>query len=364
MQTLIQFITNPELEVKVQAALERLTPVGGHLGALNALCSKLALIQNSVAPTFHQPSLVVFAADHGMAVEGLPLVDGLSTHAHALRMLTGDSAARAMARAVGLSFRLVDCGIAEPLPKHPRLLSRKIAHGTRNVCLGAAMSLDQTQAALRVGMEVSDRLRGNVLACAGLGQGAYESAALILSRLSQLPVRNFLVSGPNMPQELLTQTLPSLHNALNRHRAAILPIDVLATLGGFEIAVMAGAMMVAASKRHLILADGLPAYAALLVASRIAPAVLDYALLCRSHTHRGLEEAQELLQCPAIPNPGLECTLDGAGAAAAWPTIQVCMGLLGQVNLERNDSNDSGAQDSGFVNSAPLGVTSRSAAEH
>ena len=91
---------------------------------------------------------------------------------------------------------MVDCGVAERLAPHERLLMRKIAHGTRNARVGAAMSLDQAQAAIRAGMEIGDSLPGNVLACAGIGVGAHESAALVLSRLADAPVRELLIVRP------------------------------------------------------------------------------------------------------------------------------------------------------------------------
>ena len=166
---------------------------------------------------------------------------------------------------------------------------RKIAHGTRNARVGAAMSVDQAQAAIRAGMEIGDTLRGNLLACAGIGVGSHESAALVLSRLAGAPVRELLVSGPDMDPDALAHLLVITQAAQGRHRDVTDPVEVLAAFGGFEIAMMVGVMLVAASKRHLIMVDGMPACAALMVASRIAAPVTDYCVFCRSHGHRGLD---------------------------------------------------------------------------
>ena len=100
------------------------------------------------------------------------------------------------------------------------------------------MSVDQAHAGVRVGMEIADNLPGNVLACAAMGQGSPECAALLLSRLSDQPVRDFVVSGPTMRQDDLIHLLDVLHGAQARHRDAKDPMDVLAAFGGHEIAVM------------------------------------------------------------------------------------------------------------------------------
>jgi len=135
------------------------------------------------------------------------------------------------------------------------------------------MSLEQAHAGVRVGMEIADNLPGNVLACAGMGQGSAESAALVLARLSECPVRDFVVSGPDMRQDELAHLLIMLQSAQGRHKDVTDPMEVLAAFGGFETAVMVGAMLVAASKRSLIMVDGITACAALKIAARIAAPV-------------------------------------------------------------------------------------------
>jgi nicotinate-nucleotide--dimethylbenzimidazole phosphoribosyltransferase len=225
---------------------------------------------------------------------------------------------------------VVDCGIAEPVAPHARLLARKIAHGTRSSRAAMAMSLDQAHAAIRAGMEIADSLPGNAIACAGIGVGSHESAALVLSRLSDTPLREFLVSGPNMAAEDLNHLVNVLSGAQGRHKDAADPVEVLASFGGFEMAMMVGVMLVAGSKRNLVIADGMSACAALMVASRIAPAVTDYCVYCRSHSHSGLDRALSLFQATALLELGMEST-DGTGATLAWPLVRSAAALLTEV---------------------------------
>jgi len=301
------------------------------LGELEPLAVRLGLMMNTLKPRLREPQVVVFAADHGLAVERLPGAPVESTEEQVRQLLAGQWPLAVLAQAEQVDLRVVDCGIATDLGAdvagHERLLRRKIAHGTRNARVGAAMSVDQVHAAMRAGMEIGDALRGNVMICAGLGSGGNESAALVLSRLVDVPVRDLAGDARHATAEQLAHLAAVLHGAQARHRAVVDPVEVLAAFGGFEMAVMVGAMLVAASKRHLLLIDGLPACAALMVASRIAAPVTDYCILCRSHSHPGLTRALALFRASALLELGLECA-DGTGAALAWPMVRAASALL------------------------------------
>ena len=213
---------------------------------------------------------------------------------------------------------------------HDRLLMRKIAHGTRNARVGVAMTTEQAHAAIRAGMEIGDKLRGNLTICAGIGVGSHESAALVLARLSDSPIRDLIMSGPAMSADQLAHLMVIVQGAQGRHRDVADPVEVLAAVGGFEMAVMVGVMLMAASKRHLLMIDGMPACAALLLATRIAQPVIDYCVFCRSHGHRGLDQALNLFRASALLELGLE-SMDGTGAALAWPLVRSAAALLTEV---------------------------------
>lgn len=344
-QSLISPTANAELERALRERVDRRAAIGGGLGELEPLAVRLGLVQNTLTPRFRDPALLLFAADHGIAVDGISLLHGRSTREQALLALQYRLPVVVFARQQGLQVTVVDCGVAEPLLPHPRLLARKIAHGTRNSRIGSAMSLEQAHAGVRVGMEIADHLSGNVLACAGLGQGSEESAALLLSRLADSPLHDFIVSGPDMRQDRLAQLLLILQGAQARHRELHEPMEVLAGLGGFEIAVMVGAMLVAASKRQLIIVDGMAACAALKLASLIAAPVTDYAVFCRSHGHRGLDEALALFHASALLELGME-SVDGTGAALAWPLIRSAAALLTDLHEVADQPSGSGDIDS------------------
>ncbi len=332
----------------------------GGLGELQPLAIRLGLIQNTLTPRFETPQLTIFASDHGLAVDDIVEAGRPSTARIAHRILSSQLPISAFARIQGLELSVVDCGIAEAVPPHTHLLARKIAHGTRNARLSAAMSLDQTHAAIRAGMEIADSMIGNALACAGVGVGSHQSAALILARLSGVALSDLLTSGADMPEEELAHLLVVLQAAQMRHRAVTDPVEVLAAFGGFEMAMMVGVMLVAGSKRHLILIDGVPACAALAVAARIAPAVTDYCLFTRSHGHRGLDHALGIFDASALLELGMEC-VDGTGATLAWPLVRSAAALLSDI-AEGTEARPSAFGSPGGAASAPSPLAPRSGA--
>lgn len=325
--SIIPETTNPLLQKALEARLQQHVATTGSLGILGPLALRLGLALHSARPMLHDPQLLVCVADHGIAVDGIHVPAGGQTEDRVRQLLHGQAPLTSLAHQMGLSMTVIDCGVSSRLPAHDRMLQRKIAHGTRNSRIGPAMSLENAHAAMRAGMEIGDSLPGNVVACAGLGVGAHESAALVLSRLCDLRLRDLLTSGPKMNPELLTHLLGLLQAVQQRHREVRDPVEVMAAFGGFEMAVMVGVMLVAASKRQVVLVDGMAACAALLVASRIAPAVTDYAVFCRSTPHQGLDAAFSAFEAGALLEMGLD-TLDGTGACLGWPMLRAAAAIL------------------------------------
>jgi nicotinate-nucleotide--dimethylbenzimidazole phosphoribosyltransferase len=329
-RSLVTSTSNPALEKALRAKLQRRHEIGGSLGELEPLAVRLGLMQNTLKPRFNQPQLLVFAADHGLAVDGIEGPLRRKTSETVQQLLHNQLPLTVFARAQGLEVTVVDCGLAENLPVHESLMMRKIAHATRNARVTPAMSLEQAHAGMRAGMEIGDKLRGNVTVLAGIGVGAHESAALVLSRMTNSPVRDLVVPGPHINNDLLAHLMLVVQGAQGRHREVTDPIEVLAAFGGFEVAVMVGVMLMAASKRHLLMIDGLPACAALMLAARIAQPVTDYCVFCRSHNHRGLDQALNLFRASALLELGMEST-DGTGATLAWPLVRSAAALLTEV---------------------------------
>lgn len=327
MSRLIARTHDPVLEARLRASLAPESGPSGAFGPLEPLAIRLGLILGSAEPRLRKPQLQLFAGDHGLVVDGIAPAEEPTTATQVQGLLGGRSPLPGVARIFGLAMTVVDAGVADRLPPLTGLVTRKIAHGTRNARAGAAMTPVQTQAAIRAGMEIADAAPGNVIACAGLGVGGDVAASLVVSRLSDVPARVFLDRGDEMPAEHLAHLEMVCQGAQGRHRDVHDPIDTLAAFGGFETAMMTGLVLAAARRRCAVLLDGFAACAALHVARRVDPAVTDYVVLARSRSHAGLAKAHALLDVPCLPDSGLE-TLDGTAAVLGWPLLHAASLLL------------------------------------
>jgi len=326
-KVLIPPIANASLERELRARLRHVGDPSAPLDPVERIAVQVGLIQNRLEPNFSVPRLVIFAADHGLAVDNIAGDETRSTAAIVDCLVTEQLPLAALARVQGLSLMVVDSGIAESVDPHEHLHARKIAHGTRNARIGKAMSIEQAQAAIRAGIEIGESLDGNAVACAAIGVGSGESAALVLSALSKVPVWEFLDAVPSMPEGLLDRTVLVLESARQRHIELTDPIDLLAALGGFEVAMMMGLMLSAAARRFVIIPDGLPASAALMAASAVAPAVVDYCVHARSNHLRGLDRALSLFEASVGAEAGMDA-MDGTGATLTWPLVKTAASLL------------------------------------
>lgn len=318
------------LEARLRHKIDHKTKPLGALGRLEDLALQLGLIQRSDTITLREPQMVVFAADHGIAAEGVSAYPQAVTVQMVGNMLAGGAAVNVFARQHGFALRVVDAGVAAELAPHPQLLQRKMALGTRNSLHEAAMTAAQARAAVQAGMDTVNQLPGNVVAFGEMGIANTSAAALLFARLAGVGIDEATGRGTGLDDAQLAHKRRVLADVLARHADATQPLDALAALGGFEIAMMAGAMLQAASGRRVVLVDGFIAGAAALVARALVPAVRDYMVFC----HRGDEHGHRLLLTHLQASPLLDLGLrlgEGTGALLAWPLLQSAAGFLGEM---------------------------------
>ena len=328
----IESTADPALSAQLRHKIDHKTKPLGALGLLEGLALQLGLIQRSESPSLHAPQIVVFAADHGIAAEGVSAYPQAVTVQMVGNMLAGGAAINVFARQHGFALQVVDAGVAADLPAHPQLLNRKIGHGTRNLSIEPAMSQCEAETALAAGMRVVSALPGNVIAFGDMGIANTSSAALLLARLTGAGIEEATGRGTGLDDLQLLHKQAVLARALNRHPATR-PLDVigeLAALGGFEIGMMAGAMLQAASERRVVLVDGFIAGASALMALALAPQVRGYLVFC----HRSAESGHRLLLAYLDARPLLELELrlgEGTGALLAWPLVLAAANFLDEM---------------------------------
>lgn len=337
---------DPTADIHLDHALRgRITPEGysSHaLGRMESLVLQLGRIQHAPSSpldvlAYESPQMLVFAADHGIADEGVSAFPQAVTSQRVTQILNGRAPVNALARLHGFDLTVIDAGLANPLalPDSDQaqvpLLLRKIGYGTRNMVLSPAMSLAQAVAALHAGMDVVRHLPGNVVALGDVGVGNTSCAALLLSRLCGVPLADACgrdhEQDDGLPDNQRRHKLEKLFEAATRHRKAVSPLTALAAMGGFEIAMMAGAMVQAASERRIVLVDGFVAGASALVARSLRPAVADYLV----YSHRSAEPGHRLLLIHLQAQPLMDMELrvgQGIGTLLAWPLLLAARDLL------------------------------------
>ncbi|QCB46770.1 nicotinate-nucleotide--dimethylbenzimidazole phosphoribosyltransferase [Hydrogenophaga sp. PAMC20947] len=308
------------------------------LGRMETLALQLARIQHPEPKPHHvvalkNPQLLIFAGDHGIADEGVSHFPQETTRQRVLQILRGKAQINAMAEHNGFDLSVVDAGVASPLldSNHGMtevpLLERKIGYGTRNILLSPAMSATQAISALHAGMDVVRHLPGNVLALGDVGVGSTSIAALLLSRLCGVPLGDACGKGSGLDDAQQARKLEKLFNAAGRHRKSVKPMAVLASMGGFEIAMMAGAMLQAASERRVVLVDGFVGGSAALVARALVPEVMDYLVFAQ----RSSEVGHRLMLIHLQNQPLLDMELrmgQGMGTMLAWPLLKAAEHLI------------------------------------
>lgn len=330
---LVADITDPQLTQALQHKLDHKTKPLGSLGRLEQLALRLGQIQGTASPELQQPQMVVFAGDHGLAARGVSAFPSDVTWQMVENFLAGGAAVSVLARQHDLALTVVDCGVARDIaprdaaPGQPRLLLRKVAPGTQDASQGPAMSAEQCAQALANGIELVRELPGNVLLLGEMGIANTSVASLLLARLCGLSLAECTGAGTGLDAAGIAHKRTVLQQALDANAAATAPLDALAALGGYEVATMVGAVLQAAHERRVIVVDGFITSAAVLVASRMQPLVLQRCVFAHRSGERGHQLMLAQLQAEPLLDLGLRLG-EGSGAALAWPLLQSACAIL------------------------------------
>ena len=313
-------VSNSNLSTELQNKLDNKTKPIGALGRLENLALHIGLILGNENPELIQPQMLVCAADHGLATEGVSAYPSDVTWQMVENFLAGGAAVSVLSKQNNISLNVVDCGVRHDFSPREGLIIQKVSKGTANSLNGPAMSNEECQRAMKNGMNITNSLEGNALLIGEMGIGNSSAAAMLLSRLTDNDIASCTGSGTGMfGDDLKTKTV-ILEKVLKKHKAAKEPLEALAAFGGLEIATLAGAVIQAASQRRVIVVDGFIASSAVLVASKIEPAVLDYCIF----SHRSDEQGHSLMLNEMSAKPLLDLNLrlgEGSGAALAWPLL-------------------------------------------
>lgn len=324
----------PELLHQAQARLDNKTKPPGSLGRLEEFARRIVAISGNLEPDVTRKVVFTFAGDHGVTEEGVSLYPREVTTQMVFNFLAGGAGINVLARHAGAEVRVVDVGVDYDFGDTPGLIQRKVARGTRNFAKGPAMSREETLAALRVGVELADQCKTEGIALAGTGEmgiGNTTPSSAIIAAISGIPVRELTHRGTGINDTALENKIRVIEQglALNRPDPRD-PLDVLAKVGGLEIAAIAGLVLGCAANRIPVVIDGFISTAGALIASEMHPHVADYIFAAHESVEIGHRFMLERIGAKPILDLNMRLG-EGTGAALAMTLIEAAVKVLGEM---------------------------------
>jgi nicotinate-nucleotide--dimethylbenzimidazole phosphoribosyltransferase len=311
-----------------------LTKPPGSLGRLERLAIQIAGITGLPRPSLPRKAIVLMAADHGVTAEGVSAYPSAVTAQMVRNFAAGGAAINVLARRAAARVVVVDVGVAAELPSELPVLYRKVAYGSANMAHGPALTREQATAAISVGLDVADLELSRGLDLIGLGEmgiGNTTAASAIVAAMTSQPVAALTGRGTGIDEATWRHKVAVIERALQVNRPDPTdPLDVLAKLGGLEIAGLVGVALGAASRRVPVMVDGFIATAAALVAAELCPDVRSYLIAAHRSAEPGHHAALERLELEPLFTLDLRLG-EGTGAALAMPVVDAALAVLDEM---------------------------------
>ena len=311
-----------------------LTKPPGSLGRLEELSVWLAGVRGEPRPRVTQPTLILAAADHGVAHRGVSAYPPEVTAQMLANFAAGGAAVNVLARQTGTRVLIVDAGVASLPAELEGVVRRSHGAGTADLSTEPAMPRAAAAACVATGIELAEREvadGADLLLTGEMGIGNTTAAAAISAVYTGLPAEAVTGRGTGVSEERYTRKVAVVREALTRHAPdATDPLGVLAAVGGFEIGVLVGVILAGAAARRPVLLDGFITAAAALVATTLAPEARPYLLASHRSAEIGHEVALDTLGLSPLLDLGLRLG-EGSGALLALPLLTAAAHLLDEM---------------------------------
>lgn len=332
---MIRRITKPSdlLRRQAQEKLDNKTKPPGSLGNLETLAAQAAAVQERLDPVIARPAIFVFAGDHGISCEPVSAYPRIVTQQMVLNFAAGGAAINVLCRQHRIELGIVDAGVDwDAPPPNTGVIPLSLGRGTRNFLREPAMTAEELNTAFARGSTLMDQTRAagtNTIGFGEMGIGNTSSAAILTHRYTGVSLDECVGRGTGLKDEQLIQKKQILSAANSAHKPAS-ALETLQTFGGFEVAMMTGAMLRAAELRMILLVDGFISTAAMLAAHALDREVLGYAVFCHKSAETGHRHALAYLNAQPILDLGMRLG-EGTGCAMAVPVLQSAAAILSEM---------------------------------
>lgn len=321
------------LEQQLQNKIDLKTKPLKALGLLEKIAFKIGKIQHTLTPKLTEPTIIVFAADHGLAKEGVSAYPTEVTYQMVLNFLDKGAAINVFCKQHNIHLKVVDAGVSQPFEAHPDLIQAKAGLGANNIISGSAMSKDELAFCFTAGAKIVKDIAStgtNIIGFGEMGIGNTSSASLLMSSLLNLPIDQCVGRGTGLDDDGLRRKKVILSSIIDTHPHPNNAKEALIQFGGYEIAQMCAAMIEAHKQGMIILVDGFIASSAFLCASDLEPNIINNAIFC----HKSDEIGHQLLLRSFNEQAILDMNLrlgEGTGCALAYPLIQSAVAFLNEM---------------------------------
>lgn len=317
-----------------QARLDNLTKPLGSLGRLESLAKTVAGITANPRPTLAKKAVITIAGDHGVARSGVSAFPQEVTPQMVYNFLAGGAAINVLARHAGANVTVVDAGVASDLEQKPGLVCAKVAYGTNDMTTGAAMTREQAVQAIEAGISAAkaEIAKGaNIIATGDMGIGNTTPSSAIVSVITGKPVAQVTGRGTGINDASLTLKINAITTAIAVNKPDPKDgIDVVAKVGGFEIAALAGVYLACAANRVPVVIDGFISGAAALIAYAIAPQCRDFMIPSHCSVEQGHKATLDHLKLEPLFDFGMRLG-EGTGAAIAITIVDASLKILNEM---------------------------------
>ena len=323
---------DPSIREDLKRKNNNKTKPAGSLGRLEEIAMQVGTIQQKTEPELKNPAILVFAADHGIANEGVSPFPQEVTQQMVSNFINKGAAINVFANQNDIDIEVIDSGVKgnfEDDTAH-RIHDKKIAEGTESFRYGPAMTREQCKEALQKGAEITRQCAENGCNIIGFGEmgiGNTSSSAMLMHLITGEPLDTCTGKGTGLDTAGINKKHNILSESLKHYQKDGSPLEILAHFGGFELAMITGAFLQAAQEKMTIMVDGFNVTAALLVAHKITPNVLEYCIFAHQSGEKGHRKMLEYLNVKPLLNLDMRLG-EGTGAAVAYPLIKASVNFL------------------------------------
>lgn len=317
---------------ELQHKIDTRTKPLGSLGKLEKIALKIGQIQQTLTPELKNPAMLVFAADHGIADEGVSPCPKEITWQMVMNFVNGGAGISVFCRQHNFHLRVIDGGVDYDFPKGLPVENRKLARGSKNMLLEPAMSIELCKQAMEVGAECvrEEAERGcNIIGFGEMGIANTSPASMLLHKFAGVPLEECVGRGAGLKEDGVRHKYEVLKQVSEKYNPQT-PLETLATFGGIEIAIICGAVLEAKRQNMLIVADGFITSSGFLSAYEMQPDILDNVIFSHSSNERGHKAMVEYMKGDPILHLDLRLG-EGTGVPLVYPILQSSLIFLNEM---------------------------------